>query len=380
MTQAYEVAVCALPWASVPHEWETMPNEIFKQKKEENVNKLFGQSYRHLIYEFSAKQQVTVENDYLQIGDLSIDREDIVNIRYAEGKKCDPHHRSEGKVFACYYIALRVDCESINEDVDGINGTGHIMVYLISYVGAYMRPDYESESLNLYNLTKYSFEDELSISKEELYDLYELIKSKLSIIDSDRFIVNDLIETPGQLKIEGWKNTNSQTINAEIEGDFNESGRSKGIHVGAFSASSSVSDGKLNAGLEGNISNNSFVSEIQFIEMSSDKILILSDPILEFEYYQIDQIMPRKDGFSLDVNGTVYSVTSISEPTVKSSQMRSAINNIQEDIKSRRKRSDASGSDNDITNKLRNLKSLYDDGILSDTEYDSKKAELLEEL
>jgi hypothetical protein len=380
MTESYEVAVCALPWASVPHEWETMPNEIFKQKKEENVNKLFGQSYRHVIFEFSAKQQVTVENEHLQIGDLNIDREDIVSVRFADGRKCNPHYRSDGNVFACYYIALRIDCKSIDEVVDGINGTEHILIYLISSVGAYMRPDNESENLKLYDLTKYSFEDDLSISNEELYDLYELIKSKLSINDSDRLIVNDLIETPGHLKIEGWKNTNSQTINAVIEGDFNESGRSKGIQVGAFSASRSVSDGELNAGLEGNISNNSFVSEIKYIEMSSDKILILSDPMLELEYYQIDQIMRRKDGFSLDVNGTVYSVTSINTKTITSSEMRSAINNIQEHIKSRKQDDNVRQNNDDITSRLRNLKSLYDDGILSDTEYDSKKAKLLEEL
>jgi hypothetical protein len=210
--------------------------------------------------------------------------------------------------------------------------------------------------------------------------LYELIKSKLSINDSDRIIVNDLIETPGHLKIEGWKNTNSQTINAEIEGDFNESGRSKGIQIGAFSTSRSVSDGELNAGLEGNISNNSFVSEIKYIEMSSDKILILSDPTLEFEYYQIDQIMRRKDGFSLDVNGTVYSVTSIGTKTINSSEVRSAINNLQENIKSRIHDDNVRQNNDDITSRLRNLKSLYDEGILSDTEYDSKKAELLEEL
>jgi hypothetical protein len=182
------------------------------------------------------------------------------------------------------------------------------------------------------------------------------------------------------LKIEGWKNTNSQTINAEIEGDFNESGRSKGIQIGAFSTSRSVSDGELNAGLEGNISNNSFVSEIKYIEMSSDKILILSDPTLEFEYYQIDQIMRRKDGFSLDVNGTVYSVTSIGTKTINSSEVRSAINNLQENIKSRIHDDNVRQNNDDITSRLRNLKSLYDEGILSDTEYDSKKAELLEEL
>jgi len=369
------VAVCAMP----PHQWEEIPGRIFEHDKKERITKLIGQSYTLFTNKYSSKREVALTNEHLHIGKLSINWKDIVSVRLEEGKKCHPSSTKKGKVSDCYYIALQVNCESVDEVVDGINGTEHILVYLISQIGDYYRKPREgTDHWGNRTVTRYSFEDELLITNNELKDLYKLIKDKLLIDDSGRFILIDLIERPGQLKIEGWKNSNSQSIDAEIEGDYNESGASKGIHVGAFSASRSVSEGELNAELKGNISNDSYVSEVDYVEISNNGILVLSDPVLEFEHYQIDQVMKRKDGFSLDVNGTVYSITSWD--LQDSSILNDAINQMQENIKSRKQDDNVRQDNDEITNRLRNLKSLYDDGILSDTEYDSKKAKLLEKL
>jgi hypothetical protein len=185
-----------------------------------------------------------------------------------------------------------------------------------------------------------------------------------------------LIEVPCELKVEGWKNAESQTIQAGIKGDFNESGSSKGIQIGAFSASKSASGGELSAELDGNISDTSFTSQVEYIEITDDGIFILSDPVLDLKYDQINQVLRREDGFSLDINGTVYSIIG----PLPSRMTSSAINKIEKELQSSQSSKKVNEENDDISQRLRELKSLYDDGILNEGEYESKKAQLIKEL
>jgi hypothetical protein len=123
-------------------------------------------------------------------------------------------------------------------------------------------------------------------------------------------------------------------------------------------------------------------------------IFVDSDPVLDFDYGEVDRILRREYGFTMEVGETAYTVVgpqqlasmllgkdgSFSE--LDSPATEDAIRFVQQQIQKKSSQGDqaedsSEESGESVSDKLRELKELKDDGILTEEEFETKKEELL---
>jgi hypothetical protein len=218
------------------------------------------------------------------------------------------------------------------------------------------------------------------------------LKNKVPTTSSNVYVLQDYIERPSHLKIEGWQESGGTRVNAEIDGNTESKGKSRGVQVGPFTSSRSTSEGTITAEMNGRISDNSFSSELKYLRVSESGIFIDSDPVLDFGYEAIDRVLERDDGFTIEAGGTAYTIVGPtrtlsmalgndgSYKSLESSELKEAIGFMQEQVEEAKTRKESGNNEaDDLSDKLKELKELHEDGLLTDEEFESKKEELLDD-
>lgn len=362
-------------------------SSIAKQQESNKHTGVISESYTEFIYEYDNIKKVWVGDDGLYFNGVQLKFSDILNTRYLTDK--DVVADSESSVLCnCDYISLTVAKDgNVSEKVADYEGN----VFYLYLVGP-------PEKMERYSVRAFESDDEyrvknnVSTSSAELEELFRKIKDKVPTMSSESYILQDYIERSSHLKVEGWRESGDKRISAGIDGDINTKGKSKGIQVGPFTSSRSKSEGAIVAELDGNIADDSFSSEIAFLQISENGIFIDSDPTLNLNYGAINRVLKRDEGFTIETDGTTYTIVGPRQTAsmlLGKSGTFSALNSpdLEEGIAYIQKKIDQTENsdknrDNEersLSSKIKELKSLHEEGILTDKEFQSKKEELLDD-
>lgn len=228
-------------------------------------------------------------------------------------------------------------------------------------------------------------------------EVVEYLKNKVNKIDSTPLpyrysLSNPLTMERPDLKVEGWTD-GSSSVDAEINASGSSEGKSKGIEIGPFTRSKTSSNSSIEGDLSGSISDNSYTTDVLLFRLYDEFIFIDSKLELELYYKNIDNIFKEDGGGMTMRNGTLVkpgdgvviqtgSVSFRIEDLPDDAPIDEAIDFIKSKMTNEGKESsNVDGSDTKTdADKLRDLKELYDEDILSEEEFESKKKEILDDI
>lgn len=217
-------------------------------------------------------------------------------------------------------------------------------------------------------------------SPEKLEEIEGFVDSRVTDTSnkSPVYVLNEWIEDNAELKIQGWQQGSSE-LSGVINGTTNSSGKSKGIEIGPFTRAKTKSNSTIDADLQGEISDNTFSSDIINFQVFENGVHVVSDPILDFSYKNIDKVVKRNSGMIIESGQTSYSISGLPRPNFDE-----IIDFLQRKVDSSSTQSDSnnqnSDDDKNETEKIREVKQLYEDGIITEEEFESKKQGLLDDL
>jgi hypothetical protein len=224
-----------------------------------------------------------------------------------------------------------------------------------------------------------------NITKDDFEMILGKVKQEAENLDPDINILNNWVEKSGELRIEGLEKDSSitkGTISARTESE----GVSRGVQVGPFTKEKSKSQGSIEGKINSVTTDNTFSSDIKFIQIDNDGIYVESDPVIDISYSDIDRVAKRHNGIYAEIGQQTYSIMGYGHfgtSSLEEYDLRQVISTIQKRIEdsngksSKKERSDQ--SDQTPAERMRDLKQLCDDGIISEDEFESKKGELLDE-
>lgn len=215
------------------------------------------------------------------------------------------------------------------------------------------------------------------LAMEELSESVERRVREISnVLDSKEHILVESIRKGGwKLRVEGWEKSKDLGESGKIEGSVQSKGKSKGTQVGPFVRSKSKSTGSIDASISLPTSDSTYEKGIDWLRASKEGIYVKTDPILDISYDEIDKIREKDDGFILQTGETGFTIECFRDT---GSDISACVRYISEKLESESK-TERPVSD-DPTAKIREVKELYDDGVISEEEFESKKQELLDKI
>jgi hypothetical protein len=269
-------------------------------------SKLLGSGHKELIYEYSPNQNLLIGNDGVSVDsgiiEADISYNSILDVELLQDK--DLNVSSLGYVFhSTDYVRLTVGnyacpfCEnytglydSVTNHISSADDEVHIQdqkrtfdidsVFYIYLVGKAERFSYTGGRFE--GDDEFTIENQPSIKSSELEHTAEKISKNIDNREEDAYVLQDYIQRRCNLKVEGWQESGVTDIKGGMSGSFNSSGKAKGVEVGPFIRSKSKSEGSVSAEIDGSISDDSFTSKINFLQISEDGIFVDSDPVLNF--------------------------------------------------------------------------------------------------
>jgi len=198
-----------------------------------------------------------------------------------------------------------------------------------------------------------------------------------------------------ELKVENWT-TGDEQINASIDAESKSKGKSSGIEVGPFNRGKSKSEGSISGEISGEIKDNTFTAPIRACFSYNDRIVVDSGVKLELLYSEIKRVSIKYHEFR---EGTRQSVGFIVETDNNSYHIDTGtfisldsekIEEIQGEVEERKSgqgsahstttKSTGDGNSNDEpTEKLMDLKKLLEEDVITESEFEEKKSEILKE-
>lgn len=207
---------------------------------------------------------------------------------------------------------------------------------------------------------------------------YSNIQSSMGERDdkSEWYVPNEWAEYSAKLKIQEWDDRTVST-GPDLEGKLKSKGKSKGFQIGPFSRGKTKSEADIQLSDKSmpDIDQGAYTASIDAFIVYGNGIVVESDPRIDILYSDIEQVMLNSDGLSIRSDQLTYTISGIdrSEDYLKNlvDEIKGGIN---DEPDNERTQSETP------TEKIREIKSLYDDGILSEKEFNEKKNELLDDI
>lgn len=187
-------------------------------------------------------------------------------------------------------------------------------------------------------------------------------------------LVEPFDRSSGELKVEGWTDGSSE-IDADVVASSQSRGGSRGIELGPFTRSKTSSKSSIEGDISGEITDNTYTADIRCFKLYEEHLIIDSEMNLDLHYSDIDEIYKQRKGVIIEVGSTAFRIDNVSVPN----QIDEAVAFIKKQIDTFAEEETAPDEERsvDSAHKLRQLKELHEDGILTDEEFQSKKEELL---
>jgi hypothetical protein len=202
--------------------------EIAKRKNKTRHSQMIGEDYTELVYEFKSKKELSSGDNGISIGGIRVNYEDILNARFLKGRDLKASSNSSFVLQNCDYIALTVAKDGVQPDQIPSDYEGDVFhLYLIG------RP----KKLSYYGTVYHNNDDEFNISNSpsasqtQMETIFSKIQEHTSANTSKTHILQDYIERPSHLKIEGWQESGVTNINAGIGGEVSNTGTSRGVQI-----------------------------------------------------------------------------------------------------------------------------------------------------
>lgn len=232
-------------------------------------------------------------------------------------------------------------------------------------------------------------------------EVVEYLKNKVDetgshLLPYEYSLSNPLAMERPSLKVEGWTD-GSSSVDAELSASGSSKGKSRGVELGPFTRSKTSSNSSIEGDLSGSISDNSYTTDILLFKLYDEYLVIDSELNLKLSYTNIDNIF-KKDGEGMVMgkkkiggefvgNKTLVKLgdgiviqtgsgTFIIEDLPEDAPINEAINFVRSNIPNINEQN----NNNTNTDKLRELKELYDEDVLSEEEFESKKKEILDDI
>lgn len=214
---------------------------------------------------------------------------------------------------------------------------------------------------------------------EVLDYIQENIRSQQTNTKAEYTLVRPFDPLRTELQIEGWTDGSSQ-IQGDITADSETKGKSRGISISALSQSKITTESALEGELSGAISDNTFSSKVICLKLYDDRIVIDSKMKIDLFYSDIKNVFQsqQREGIVIEAGSKTFRVEGIIHD-----ELYEASEFLSEKIKQFEENDDSPSNEEDNStdsvDKIRELKQLHEDGILTDEEFQSKKEELLED-
>jgi hypothetical protein len=377
--------------------------EIFEQIDEKRELKVFSGKHRTAQYQYKNVRKIKVDEENIRISpytsQCTINYDDIVDAKILSGRglDTDPSTSSNG----CEYLRIilsKIDCphcdnfsgflsDVINHietdhgkkiDTDDIKSQDHQLFYLY-FLGS------DHSIFTGGNNDHAELINKPDTSGGEFEALIRNVNSKSGYLDDELKVLIDWIEKPGELRIEGLTK-GSSTTTGKITGDTDIDGASRGIQIGPFTREKSKSQGSIQADIRSNTSDNTFTSDVDFLQIDRNGIYVKSDPVIDIEYSEIERVSKRNNGIFVEIGQQTYSINGYGHfmtSPLKRDNLDAAFGQIESKIgdKEDTVANTVDGQVNEQTpaEKIEDLNQLYQNNIISKEEFESKKTDLLDE-
>ncbi|MFQ3477444.1 SHOCT domain-containing protein, partial [Halonotius sp. F2-221B] len=206
----------------------------------------------------------------------------------------------------------------------------------------------------------------------------------------ERFELVDSDDEGGTLRIEGWTKGSSD-INADVNASSNSKGKSFGVQGGPFFASKTASKSSIKGDISGEITDNTYTAEIEKLKIYKQNLTLKSGVELDIHLSEIGNVFKQQNGLIIEVAGTTFRMGDLPSDAKVSeavSYIKDHMTSSEEEVEdtssaekdeNENKDEYADSANVDTAEKLRELKGLHEDGILTDEEFETKKEELLDD-
>ena len=419
--------------------------DIVELSNKTTKRKLLGENKNTYTYKYTNLKNIVVSNENIIIGDneATIDYEDVVHVESFSEKALDVHITSVNAKFMLLVVA-KYKCPYCDTFFDYISALPK-HIYWCSDKDLYITgiPEKKEKKLNINkyadkklnseidrvanieaveeeNITEIDIteimkgdkqlfyiylmgkgnvfgksginnhvriKNEPTVSGDDFEKLVKRISQRCDNLENNMIILNNWLEKPGELRIEGLEKGNSIS-RGTISGKTESEGVSRGIQVGPFTRGESKSRGSIEGKIETATTDNTFSSDIEFLQIDKNGIYVESDPIIDVRYSDIDRVAKRDNGLFAEIGQQTYSIIgygSFGTASLEEYNLDEVISSIKENIENSDEenkvpnRKGQNDSNQTPAEKIQDLNTLYDEGIISEDEFNSKKKQLLDE-
>ena len=349
---------------------------------------LLGTETVERVFTCSPTETVVATDDHIQVGGEVIEYPSVLDCRLKIGRSLLTDSQQRFQLHDCDYIGLTVAKEEV--PVDGSLAEYDGDVFHLYLIGAIAEIEYQADRSDTAEET-YTITDTPSVSESELKELYHTIRANQSESVPETYVLQEYIEVPANLVVEGWNESGVTTVSRDTR--LRPSGSPGTRTLGPYKTPTPNSDSTVAAAVRADTDASSFVSEIDFLQVSDRGVFVDADPVLQFDYGASDRIRGDEKGFTLEAGEVTYRIRGPelfagsgdflrldwgADPTRRDRQTRTleeAISFVERRVLESTESGDIP-TDQSVSESLEQLRELNEQGVLTDEEFEAKRAEL----
>ena len=243
-----------------------------------------------------------------------------------------------------------------------------------------MKPD---EPVHMYLITnmyisRRGFHGMIHPAIDRVYEFLCGEAGKNNVTNKEKFVFTEWIEKNTNLEIKEWDN-NAVSTKPKLKGSIETKGKSKATQIGPFIRGKSKSESEIQ--LEDtsvNYDRGGHKSRVNGFIIYDDGVLADTDPYIRVAYNEIEGVMKTNAGLALIINHLTYKFSfSYRDQDV----IEEAVDFIKGKIQDAQSGQQDDSTDSwNLAEKIRQIKELEEEGIITEEEFELKKKQLMNQI